>query len=173
MLSKPNGTVRKSGSACCIGTGHDPHSNPTVKSLIQKPCRICTGCSSRAGRKLQPSYCPRSIPKANLPCGAPSLPGLCAKQAKARPMSKNSGARRCSASTTRRTWRVRKQAVTVEAPSGLTANGRHAAIEKAAGLTVYEPDDGVVHFARWRPFDQNCHFPLCGLGASARGGRGW
>jgi hypothetical protein len=28
-------------------------------------------------------------------------------------------------------------------------------IEKAAGLTVYEPDDGVVHFARWRPFNQN------------------
>jgi hypothetical protein len=28
-------------------------------------------------------------------------------------------------------------------------------IEKTAGLTVYEPDDGVVHFARWRPFDQN------------------
>jgi hypothetical protein len=28
-------------------------------------------------------------------------------------------------------------------------------IQRAAGLTVYEPDDGVVHFARWRPFDQN------------------
>jgi hypothetical protein len=28
-------------------------------------------------------------------------------------------------------------------------------IETAAGLTVKEPDDGVVHFARWRPFDQN------------------
>jgi hypothetical protein len=28
-------------------------------------------------------------------------------------------------------------------------------IEKMAGLTVYEPDDGVVQFARWRPFDQN------------------
>jgi hypothetical protein len=28
-------------------------------------------------------------------------------------------------------------------------------IEKAAGLTVYEPDDVVVHFTRWRPFDQN------------------
>jgi hypothetical protein len=28
-------------------------------------------------------------------------------------------------------------------------------IEKVAGLTVYEPDDGVVHFTRWRPFDQN------------------
>jgi hypothetical protein len=28
-------------------------------------------------------------------------------------------------------------------------------IEKAAGLTVFEPDDGVVHFGRWRPFDQN------------------
>jgi hypothetical protein len=24
-----------------------------------------------------------------------------------------------------------------------------------AGLTVYEPDDGVVHFAKWRPFDQD------------------
>jgi hypothetical protein len=28
-------------------------------------------------------------------------------------------------------------------------------IEKVAGLTVYEPEDGVVHFARWRPLDQN------------------
>jgi hypothetical protein len=28
-------------------------------------------------------------------------------------------------------------------------------IEKMAGLTAYEPDDGVVQFARWRPFDQN------------------
>src|SRR5262245_45265442 len=28
-------------------------------------------------------------------------------------------------------------------------------IEKVAGLTVHEPDDGVVHFARWRPLDQN------------------
>ncbi len=28
-------------------------------------------------------------------------------------------------------------------------------IEKAAGLTVFEPDDGMVHFARWRPLDQN------------------
>ena len=28
-------------------------------------------------------------------------------------------------------------------------------IEKVAGLTVNEPDDGVVHFARWRPLDQN------------------
>jgi hypothetical protein len=28
-------------------------------------------------------------------------------------------------------------------------------IEEVAGLTVYEPDDGVVHFARWRPLDQN------------------
>jgi hypothetical protein len=27
-------------------------------------------------------------------------------------------------------------------------------IEKVAGLTVHEPDDGVVHFARWRPFNQ-------------------
>jgi hypothetical protein len=24
-----------------------------------------------------------------------------------------------------------------------------------AELTVHEPDDGVVHFARWRPFDPN------------------
>ena len=24
-------------------------------------------------------------------------------------------------------------------------------IEKTAGLTVYQPDKGVVHFARWRP----------------------
>jgi hypothetical protein len=28
-------------------------------------------------------------------------------------------------------------------------------IEKVAGLTVYEPNDGVVHFARWRPLDQS------------------
>src|SRR3954454_4589003 len=28
-------------------------------------------------------------------------------------------------------------------------------IERTAKLTVYEPDKGVVHFARWRPFDQN------------------
>jgi hypothetical protein len=28
-------------------------------------------------------------------------------------------------------------------------------IEKTAGLTVYEPDDGLVQFAKWRPLDQN------------------
>ena len=28
-------------------------------------------------------------------------------------------------------------------------------IERAAGLTVLEPDHGMVHFAKWRPFDQN------------------
>ena len=28
-------------------------------------------------------------------------------------------------------------------------------IEETAGLTVSEPDNGVVHFARWIPFDQN------------------
>ena len=28
-------------------------------------------------------------------------------------------------------------------------------IEETAGLTVYEPDDGVVHFAKWRPIKQN------------------
>jgi hypothetical protein len=28
-------------------------------------------------------------------------------------------------------------------------------IASTAELTVHEPDDGVVHFARWRPFDQN------------------
>jgi hypothetical protein len=28
-------------------------------------------------------------------------------------------------------------------------------IAKTAELTVHEPDDGVVHFARWRPFNQN------------------
>ena len=28
-------------------------------------------------------------------------------------------------------------------------------IEETAGLTVSEPDDGVVHFARWTPFVQN------------------
>ncbi len=35
-------------------------------------------------------------------------------------------------------------------------------IETASGLTVKEPDDGVVHFARGRPFDQNAlsRFPI-------------
>src|SRR5262245_15102325 len=28
-------------------------------------------------------------------------------------------------------------------------------IVSTAGLTVHEPNDGVVHFARWRPFNQN------------------
>ena len=28
-------------------------------------------------------------------------------------------------------------------------------IGTAAGPTIKEPDDGVVHFAKWRPFDQN------------------
>jgi hypothetical protein len=28
-------------------------------------------------------------------------------------------------------------------------------ITSTAPLTVHEPDDGVVHFARWRPFVQN------------------
>jgi hypothetical protein len=28
-------------------------------------------------------------------------------------------------------------------------------IPSTAGLTVHEPDDGVAHCARWRPFDQN------------------
>jgi hypothetical protein len=28
-------------------------------------------------------------------------------------------------------------------------------IASTAGLTVHEPDDGVVHFAKWRPFGQN------------------
>jgi hypothetical protein len=28
-------------------------------------------------------------------------------------------------------------------------------IASTAELTVHEPDDGVVHFARWRPYDQN------------------
>jgi hypothetical protein len=28
-------------------------------------------------------------------------------------------------------------------------------IANTAELTVHEPDDGVVHFARWRPFDQD------------------
>jgi hypothetical protein len=28
-------------------------------------------------------------------------------------------------------------------------------ISSIAELTVHEPDDGVVHFARWRPFNQN------------------
>ena len=28
-------------------------------------------------------------------------------------------------------------------------------IASTAELTVHEPDDGIVHFARWRPLDQN------------------
>jgi hypothetical protein len=28
-------------------------------------------------------------------------------------------------------------------------------IASTAELTVHEPDDGVVHFAKWRPFAQN------------------
>jgi hypothetical protein len=28
-------------------------------------------------------------------------------------------------------------------------------IASTAELMVHEPDDGIVHFARWRPFDQN------------------
>jgi hypothetical protein len=28
-------------------------------------------------------------------------------------------------------------------------------IASTAALTVHEADDGVVRFARWRPFDQN------------------
>jgi hypothetical protein len=28
-------------------------------------------------------------------------------------------------------------------------------IASTAGLTVHEPDDRVVHFAKWRPFDQD------------------
>ena len=28
-------------------------------------------------------------------------------------------------------------------------------IASVAGLTVHEPDDGVVHFAKWTPFDQD------------------
>jgi hypothetical protein len=28
-------------------------------------------------------------------------------------------------------------------------------IASTVGLTVHEPDDGLVHFARWRPFGQN------------------
>jgi hypothetical protein len=27
-------------------------------------------------------------------------------------------------------------------------------IERTAALTIYEPDNGVVHFARWTPFDR-------------------
>jgi hypothetical protein len=27
-------------------------------------------------------------------------------------------------------------------------------IARTAELTVHEPDDGVVHFAKWRPLDQ-------------------
>jgi hypothetical protein len=39
-------------------------------------------------------------------------------------------------------------------------------IEKVEGLTVYQPDDGVVHFARWKPIDQ--HAVRCGPGVSAQ-----
>jgi hypothetical protein len=28
-------------------------------------------------------------------------------------------------------------------------------IASTAELTVHEPDDGIVHFARWRPFNQD------------------
>jgi hypothetical protein len=38
-------------------------------------------------------------------------------------------------------------------------------IEKVAGLTVYEPDDGTVH----ETLRSRCLFPLCGSGVSARG----
>jgi hypothetical protein len=41
-------------------------------------------------------------------------------------------------------------------------------IASTAELMVHESDDGIVHFARWRPFDQNGVSPLCGPGASAR-----
>ena len=44
-------------------------------------------------------------------------------------------------------------------------------IEMVAGLTVKEPDDGVVHFAGWRPFNQSALSPLSHLGASARSAR--
>jgi hypothetical protein len=40
-----------------------------------------------------------------------------------------------------------------------------------AGLTVHEPDDGVVHFARWRPFDQ--HAVSRSVVPSSAGGDQW
>jgi hypothetical protein len=45
-------------------------------------------------------------------------------------------------------------------------------IEKMAGLTVYEPDDGVVHFARWRPFGQDA-VSLSAVPLPARAEDGW
>jgi hypothetical protein len=46
-------------------------------------------------------------------------------------------------------------------------------IERAAGLTVYEPDDGVEHFATWRAFDQDAVSRSAVLAHSAREGWGW
>ena len=43
-------------------------------------------------------------------------------------------------------------------------------IASTAGLTVHEPDDGVVHFARWRPFDQDA-LSRSAVPASAQCGR--
>ena len=42
-------------------------------------------------------------------------------------------------------------------------------IERSAGITVYKPDDGMVHCPRWRPFDPDAVFPPCGVGAKSRG----
>jgi hypothetical protein len=38
---------------------------------------------------------------------------------------------------------------------GIPYPGMTGDIASTAGLTVHEPDDGVVHFARWRPLGQN------------------
>jgi hypothetical protein len=49
-------------------------------------------------------------------------------------------------------------------------------IASTAGLTVHEPDDGVVHFAKWRPFDQTARSrsavpsPAREDGGASRGG---
>ena len=48
-------------------------------------------------------------------------------------------------------------------------------IASVAGLTVHEPDDGVVHFAKWTPFDQNALSRSVGLAPareSVRAARG-
>jgi hypothetical protein len=40
-------------------------------------------------------------------------------------------------------------------PNAAFFSGLASAVAFAAGLVVHEPADGAVHFARWRPFDQD------------------
>jgi hypothetical protein len=44
-------------------------------------------------------------------------------------------------------------------------------IASTAELTVHEPDDGVVHFSKWRPFDQHAVSRSADLAHRARIGR--